>query len=972
MTEPADKARFYWRSLEELAGSKEVRELMGREFPEGASELDPIGRRQFLKLMGASLALAGLTACTRQPTERLVPYVRPPEEVVPGKPLFFATAMSLGSSSIGLLAESHEGRPTKIEGNPDHPASLGATDVFAQASILGLYDPDRSQTVTYLGEVSTWSAFLGAIGGALEVQAGRRGAGLRILTETVISPTLAHQLKELLAKFPEARWHQYDPVSRSNALAGARLAFGEPLNVVYRIERADRIVSLDADIFSELPGSVRYVREFARRRAPGDRMNRLYVIESTPTITGAKADHRLALGAGQIHGFARALAARLGALPESESQPAPHRDWIEAIARDLESHRGSSLVIAGQNQPPAVHALAHAINQAMGAPGQTLFYTDPIEADPSDQLESLSELVRAIEAGRVDVLIIIGGNPAYNAPADFNFAELLSKVGLSVRLGLYYDETSEYSRWHIPEAHYLEAWSDVRSYDGTASIVQPLILPLYGGKSAHELISALLGQPERSGYDIVRSYWKEWYGRDDFERFWRKALHDGFVPNTAFQPRAASLAPGWWEKLGKPQDQSGIEINFRPDPSVYDGRFANNGWLQELPRPLTKLTWDNAAMISPKMAGELGLVSGDMVELELAGRKLRAPAWVLPGQPDQCVTLHLGYGRTRAGRVGTGVGFNAYLLRSSSSMWFSSGLKISKLGQRHKLVSTQHHHLMEGRDIIRSGSLEDYRRDPSLKPEGAHQPEKLSLYPDYEYKGYAWGMAIDLSACIGCNACVIACQSENNIPIVGKEQVDIGREMHWIRIDRYYEGGSDDPKVHFQPVPCMQCENAPCEVVCPVAATVHSSEGLNDMVYNRCVGTRYCSNNCPYKVRRFNFLLYQDWETPSLKLMRNPDVTVRSRGVMEKCTYCVQRINRARIGAELEGRQIRDLEILTACQQVCPAEAIVFGNINDPSSRVSRLKSEARNYALLGELNARPRTTYLAEVRNPNPELKGG
>jgi molybdopterin-containing oxidoreductase family iron-sulfur binding subunit len=970
MTETTQNKPSYWRSLEELVGSERVRQLIEREFPEGASELDPMGRRQFLKLMGASLALAGLTACTRQPTERIVPYVRPPEQVIPGKPLFFATAMSLGSSSIGLLAESHEGRPTKIEGNPDHPASLGATDVFAQASILGLYDPDRSQTVTYLGEVSTWSAFLGAIGGALQAQAARRGAGLRILTETVISPTLAHQLKELLSKFPEARWHQYEPISRSNVLAGAGLAFGRPLNVVYRIERADRIVSLDADLFSELPGGVRYAREFARRRR-GDRMNRLYVIESAPTVTGAKADHRLALGAGQIEGFARALAARLGALPQSESWPAPHQDWIEAVAKDLESHRGSSVVIAGQNQPPSVHAIVHAINQVLGAPGQTLFYTDPIEADPSDQLESLGELVRAIEAGRVDVLIIIGGNPAYNAPADFNFAELMAKVVLSVRLGLYYDETSEYSRWHIPEAHYLEAWSDVRSYDGTASIVQPLILPLYGGKSAHELLSALLGQPERSGYDIVRSYWEGWYGRDGFEQFWRKALHDGFVPNTAFQPKSASLAPGWWEKLGKPQSPSGIEINFRPDPSVYDGRFANNGWLQELPRPLTKLTWDNAAMVSPKMAERLGLVNGEMVELELGGRRLRAPAWILPGQPDQCVTLHLGYGRTRAGGVGTGVGFNAYLLRASNSMWFSSGLQVSKVGQRHNLVSTQHHHLVEGRDIIRSGTLEEYRKDPSLRPEGARQTKRLSLYPEHEYKGYAWGMAIDLSACIGCNACVIACQSENNIPVVGKEQVDIGREMHWIRVDRYYEGKLSDPKVHFQPVLCMQCENAPCEVVCPVAATVHSAEGLNDMVYNRCVGTRYCSNNCPYKVRRFNFLLYQDWEAPSLKLMRNPDVTVRSRGVMEKCTYCVQRINRARIEAELEGRQIRDLEILTACQQVCPAEAIVFGNINDPSSRVSRLKSEARNYALLEELNTRPRTTYLAELRNPNPELLG-
>jgi molybdopterin-containing oxidoreductase family iron-sulfur binding subunit len=970
----------YWRSLEELADSEEFQALLRREFPENASEwMDPVSRRGFLKLMGASLALAGLSACTGQPDERIVPYVKAPEEIVPGKPLFFATAMPQGGYATGLLAESHMGRPTKVEGNPKHPASLGATDAFAQASILTLYDPDRSQAVLNGGHISSWNAFAAALGAELEKQKARRGAGLRVLTETVTSPTLAAQLRALLAKFPAARWHQHEPAARDNARLGARLAFGEFVETHYRLERADVILALDADFLCAGPGSVRYARDFAERRKLTGylaRMNRLYAVEATPTNTGTMADHRLAIRAGEIEAFARAVAQGLGVAAGGgeTSPPGLHAKWIAAVVRDLQKHRGASLVLAGDGQPPVVHALAHAMNHALGNVGVTVVHTDPVEANPVDQRESLQELARDMEAGQVDVLIVLGGNPAFAAPADLRFAGRLSKVKFRVHLGLYDDETARLCDWHIPEAHYLEAWSDARAHDGTATIIQPLIAPLYGGKSAHELLAEILGQPGRTGYEIVRDYWKGQHRSKDFERFWRAALHDGVIDGTALPAKSVSLKKGIGETGKQRQAGAGaLEIVFRPDPTIWDGRFANNGWLQELPKPLTKLTWDNAALLSPATAERLGLSTGDVVELEHGGRTVRAPIWILPGHAPDSVSVHFGYGRTRAGRVGTGTGFNAYAIRTAAAPWFAPGLTIRKTGGRYPLVSTQSHNSMEGRNLVRAGTLEEYGKHPEFAREmGEEPPRDLSLYPGFKYEGYAWGMAIDLNACTGCNACVVACQSENNSPIVGKDQVSRGREMHWIRIDRYYHGGLEDPEVHHQPVMCHHCENAPCEVVCPVAATNHSAEGLNDMVYNRCVGTRYCSNNCPYKVRRFNFLAFQDFDTPSLKLMRNPNVTVRSRGVMEKCTYCVQRINAAKIEAEKADRQVRDGEILTACQQACPTQAIVFGNINDPGSRVSKLKAEPRNYGLLADMNTRPRTTYLAKVKNPNPEIEKG
>jgi len=971
------KGPEFWRSLEELAGSQEFREMMHREFPKGASEwLDGVSRRGFMKLMGASLAMAGMTACTKQPLEPIVPYVRQPEDVVPGRPMFYATAFTLGGYASPLLVESHLFRPTKIEGNDQHPASLGGTDIFSQASILGMYDPDRSQTITYLGEVRTWGNFLEAMRGPLSSQKALQGAGIRILTRTVSSPSLADQLRAVLKLYPQAKWHVYEPINRDNVLEGAKTAFGQPVETRYDFSKADVILSLDADFLSAgFPGNVRYIRDFASRRNPDSgNMSRLYVVESAPSSTGAKADHRLPARPSDI--ASAALLAWM-ALNGSVLNTTREQRFVEAFVRDLQAHRGSCVVVAGEHQPPAVHALVHAINDKLGNVGKTIFYTDPVDANPINQTESLKDLVADMRGGKVDMLFILGGNPAYDAPADFGFADALknTNIPLRVHFGLYQDETAELCQWHVNETHYLEAWGDTRAYDGTVSIVQPLIAPLYNGKSAYELTAFLAGQAEASGHEVVQGYWKKQHPGADFDTFWRKSLHDGWIEGTTFAPKQVAAKA---TALPTPPShaQSAIEINFRRDPSVYDGSFSNNGWLQELPKPMSKMTWDNPVLISPAMAERMQLASEDMVELELNGKKVAAPVWIQAGHPDNSVTVYLGYGRRRAGRAGTGAGFDFYALRYSATPWFATGVTITKTGGTYKLASTQGYQTMETQDgasrpLVRTASMEEYHKNPKFAQE--EEPLKeLTLYPgvDYSKEPYAWGMAIDLNACVGCNNCIIACQSENNVPIVGKEQVVRGRHMHWLRVDAYYQGDRDNPKAYFEPVPCMQCENAPCEVVCPVGATVHSTEGLNDMVYNRCVGTRYCSNNCPYKVRRFNFLLFQDWETPQLKMMRNPDVTVRSRGVMEKCTYCVQRINQHRIDAERADTKIKDGELQTACQQSCPANAIIFGNINDPNSRVAKLKAQSRNYSLLADLNTRPRTTYLAEIRNPNPELE--
>jgi len=1025
----SNTGKQYWRTLEELAQNPEFEELLHREFPRLApSEWDEgVDRRDFLKLMAASLALAGLSGCGRTPEQHIVPYVKQPDGLILGKPQFYATVMPFGSDAIGLLVESHEGRPTKIEGNPDHPSSLGATNAFAQASVLNLYDPDRAQTPTKFGEIHTWAEFQNSAQAIASAVRLADGAGFRILTGIVTSPALAAQIQSVLALYPKAKWHQWEPAVGDGTREGAKLAFGNYVNTVYRPEKADVILSLDSDFLGSGPGHIRYAREFSRRRKLDQfaevhrrdgEMNRLYVVEPTPSVTGATADHRLPLRASEVELFARALAARVRRVTKLDPlavalavavPPFGSEKWLDAVAKDLGEHRGKCLVVAGEQQPASLHALVHVINSALDNVGTTLYYTESVEAQPVNHLESLRELCSDIEAGKVETLVILGANPVYTAPHDFDFASKIGfdkntkskKVKNTICVSSHFDETAELCDWHVAESHFLETWGDARAFDGTVSVIQPLIAPLYRTHSAREVLAAFSDKPGVTDYDALRDRLKTAYPSGEFEKFWRKTLNDGLVAGSAFPPSAVSakFSPGSLPAV-KAASPDELEFIFRPDPCVYDGRFANNGWLQELPKPVTKLTWDNAALVSPKTAekykithevgargGEHGKIYSNVIDIELSNSKVTAAAWRLPGQVDGVVVLPLGYGRKRAGYTGTNKGFNAYAVRSSTALWTATGGKITKTGDDYPLACTQYHFNMEGRQILATGTLEEYKKNPGFAHDDEENKGKtkaeLSLYKEYAYPGYAWGMAIDLNSCNGCNACVVACQSENNIPVVGKDQVMRGREMHWIRIDRYYEkikptigdaASYDDslynPETFFQPVPCQQCENAPCEQVCPVEATAHSAEGLNDMTYNRCVGTRYCSNNCPYKVRRFNFLRFQDWETPQLKLLRNPEVTVRSRGVMEKCTYCVQRINNVRIETEKQNRPILDGEIVTACEAACPTEAIVFGNANDPNSRVAKLKAQQRNYSLLGELNTRPRTTYLAAVRNPNPELE--
>ncbi|MFZ1933777.1 MAG: 4Fe-4S dicluster domain-containing protein, partial [Thermoguttaceae bacterium] len=1044
--------------------------------------LDGVSRRQFLALMGASLALAGLSGCSVKPAPsgEIVPYVDPPKDITPSHPLFFATTMTMNGNAVGLLAESHEGRPTKIEGNPDHPASRGGTDVFHQASVLTLYDPDRSKTVTSQGKGFTWDDARKAIRPAIEKQRRERGAGLRLLTETVVSPTLAEQIEQLLKDLPEAKWHVYEPIHRDTAWRGAQMAFGEAVNPAYDFSKADVVLSLDADFLQCSPGNLRYAADFMERRrvrttaenAATAGMNRLYVAETAVTCTGAKADHRLALRPSRIEAVARAIAAKLG-MDVGGDAGGTEEKWVSAVAADLEAHRGRCLVLAGDRQPPQVHLLAHAMNDRLGNVGQTVAYTPPIDAKPGDRTESLRELVHDMERGRVEVLVILGGNPVYNAPADFDFAAKLKKVPLSIRHGLYEDETSRQCQWHLPETHYLEAWSDARAYDGTASIVQPLIQPLYDGRSAHELIAMLAGGVQVTGHEIVRAHWRrQWEERHEqggFEPFWQKVLHDGLIPDTALKPKSVKLKDRWRKSLDaafsgkgpgargqgpgargtgdggrdsesanlqisdsqisnlqisnlqisnlqipnssnqlspnfKPvpkevADAEDLELLFLPDPTIYDGSWANNGWLQELPKPLTKLAWGNAAIISPATAKRLKVEQGSyahggehggywmpVLELQLGDGKLSLPAWIMPGQADNTVTVYLGHGREQAGQIGGSggetIGFNAYRLRTADQPWFAPGVQVVLTSATEMVVCTQEHHSMEGREPVRSATLDKFRKDPKFVEQEDFEHEhgevkiprkEITLYKSFDYAPpkERWGMSIDLTACIGCHACVVACQAENNIPVVGRDQTSRGREMHWIRVDRYVEGTAESPAAfHFQPVPCMHCENAPCEYVCPVEATVHSAEGLNEMVYNRCVGTRFCSNNCPYKVRRFNFLAFSDYKTETRRLQYNPDVTVRSRGVMEKCSYCVQRIRRGEIDAEMADRPLIDGEVVTACQAACPTAAITFGDMNDAKSKVRRAKDSPLNYALLGDENTQPRTTYLAELRNPNPEIE--
>ena len=1019
--------RRFWKNLDELAETPAFQELMNEEFPRqasGVSEwIDPVSRRGFMKVMGASIALAGLAGCTKQPDEPIYPYIRQPEDLILGKPMYFATAHPFPTGAIPVLVKSDAFRPIKLEGNPEHPVSKGKSDAITQATLLDLYDPDRSQHCLRNGSNSEWSYFQNEFSDSIRKS---QGQGLYFLSETITSPTLAAQWKQVQAAYPAAKLVQWDPVNQDSSRAASKAAFGEYVDAQYKLENADVIVSLDADFLGGIhhPGFLPLASQYAaRRRFDKDKtMNRMYVIETMPTVTGFKADHRLSLKPSEVESFAVALAG--GAAP-ALSDP-EHQKFLTSMLDDLKKSSGRVVVIPGEQGTPAVHAAAYALNQTFGAVGQTVVYAQTVNPMPSEQVADFRALVADLHAGKVDWLVMLGLNPMYSAPADLNFAEAFNRANHTVHLGSHVDETGMLSNWHINKAHYLESWSDARAYDGTITIIQPMIDPMYGGRTAHDILQTLLPDAQGSAFTAVQTNART-YIKGDFAEGWRKALHDGWVEGTAFTPRAGGAAKGATAATSTPTagGSGDFEVLFRPDTSLYDGRYANVGWLQELPKQITNMSWDNAALMSLGTTEQLKLGENDIVSIEVGGRKVLAPVLMVPGHPDGVVTVHLGFGRqATAGRVAAGVGFNAYLLRATDTPVYAKGAKIAKVEGTWDLCVTKVHNIehrgrfaqhdledpksdKEGtyslagheameRSIIRYATVSEAKAHPDFAHEGAGKTtlvNKVGYMPQGDSPGRddqlstggwpynhidvsskklqnAWGMAIDLNSCIGCNACVVACYAENNIPVVGREQVKVGRNMQWLRIDTYFEGDLHAPKAHFQPMGCQHCENAGCELVCPVGATVHTPEGLNTMVYNRCVGTRYCSNNCAYKVRRFNFLLYADYDTESLKFMRNPDVTVRSRGVMEKCTYCVQRIESAKITADKENRAVRDGEVVTACQQSCPTDAILFGNINDPESRVGKRKGDSRDYQVLADLNYRPRTTYTAGVVNPNPELE--
>ena len=1006
--ESHENGRKPWRSMAELAGAPEFRALLEAEFPK---EADPqgINRRRWLQLMGASLALAGTSGC-RWEKEEIMPFAERPERRTAGLPERYATAMDLAGAAIGLLVTAFDGRPIKIEGNPLHPQSLGATDSLAQAAILGLYDPDRSRQVFHRqpGSRETaadWERFEAFcrehFGGLRET----KGAGFAVLSDSDSSPTVARLRGQLRNAFPQASWYEYEPLSRDHERLGSIQAFGAAYRTQLRLDRAGVIACFDADLFGDHPAALAAIRQFAERRQPDERMNRLYAIESCYTITGAAADHRLAIRPSEIGGFLNQLEAMVEG---AEGQTPP--EWkrlLEAIADDLEGHRGGSLLVAGPSQPPEVHAAVHRLNAALDNAGQTIVYTQDPDPERPAHFEALRALVARMERGEVQTLLVLGGNPVYDAPADLAFAAAFSKVATRIHLSQFDDETSQAATWRLPQAHFLEAWGDARGFDGTYSIVQPLIEPLWGGRSKIELLAAIAGMEAPGGYDQVRETFKGLIAGEEFESRWRKCLHDGVLEGSAWP----AVTPQLVEKgpASQPPDENrkgepgGLEIVFQRDARVYDGRFANNGWLQELPDPMTRLTWDNAVLVGPATAERLGLAGEVLVRLTNGGRRIEAPVFIMPGQAEDTLAIALGYGRTAAGQVGGSarlevkpVGVDAYRLRRCEAPYFDGPATVELLGAVSRLAATQDHHAidtiaLEGKarrlgQLVREATRGEYLAHPEIIAHALHlsggvkEGELKSLWEEHSHDGYRWGMSIDLAKCIGCGACVTACQAENNIPVVGKERVLEGRQMHWLRVDRYFKGSPEGPSVVHQPVACHHCENAPCEQVCPVAATVHSREGLNDMVYNRCVGTRYCANNCPYKVRRFNFFYYHfNLEKPGngvLKMAFNPEVTVRSRGVMEKCTYCVQRIQAAKIAAKNEavasgdpGRRVRDGQVETACQQACPARAIEFGDLDDKKSRVAAAHGSDRAYGMLAELNIKPRTKYLARIRNPHPSL---
>ncbi len=1024
------RERDYWKSLSELADTEEFRIHLHREFPENADQLPttngngngnsgddtPAGwsRRNFLTLMGASMALAGLASC-RRPVETIVPHVERPLAYDPGTPEFYATSVDFEGEGIGLVVQSTDGRPTKIDGNEQHPASLGGSNHLLQSSILHLYAPERLRKHMRGDAEATAEEFVATWNGLRETFADNRGTGLAVIAPPYSSPTFARLKRAFARRFPRARWATWTPLSNETISTGGELATGRKLMPKYELAGARVIVGIDADFTNDEPNALATARGFADSRRPlepTDGMSRHYQIESTYTVTGSAADHRLRLAPSLMPTFIGALARELRQLGLDlqgiDNLPAAGADvdaaFVKTVATDLMSQTGRSAIIVGRRQPAPIHALALAINTALGNVGNTVFYYEPTDAEPVS-LASLNETVSAMKSGDISTCVILGGNPVYNAPADIDLAGGLERVANTIYFTMFVDETATASDWLIAASHYLEQWGDTRSVDGTIAPTQPLIAPLYDSVANIELIHLMTTGEIVPSVDLVKETWADVLPRRDFDRNWKTALHDGVLAGSvgaATTPRVDARSVGnAFATLLSQSSGNGLEVVFSSGP-VHDGSFANVAWCQELPHPITKQAWDNVATLSWKTSRDLGIENGDVVSISLNGATIEIPAWISPGQADNTIGLTLGYGRTgepyNEGRrssnlfgfepprqnVGTDVGVNVYPLRTANALGVATGgAQLTKTGARVTLAQTQDHWSMEGRPLYREATYRAFQAHEShgkdgkedlhhqlLTPEKPHHPPLLPLWQQHKFDtGYQWGMTIDLNACTGCGACTVACQSENNIPVVGKEQVIQGREMHWLRLDRYYGGDLDNPDMNVMPMMCQHCEYAPCEAVCPVAATVHDSEGLNTMIYNRCIGTRYCSNNCPYKVRRFNFFNYTNDIPKEHRLQFNQDVTIRFRGVMEKCTYCTQRINKAKFKAKQEDRTVRDGEIVTACQQVCPTKAIVFGDLNDPESEVSKLTKATRSYRMLEEYNLKPRTSYLGRIRNYHPDL---
>lgn len=956
-----DKGRRLWRQPgESMAAGGRTPEF---EAPAIVGEAD---RRAFMKFMAASMALAGLSGCG--PDEEAVPYVEAPETVIPARPTFYATAVGFAGFAQPVIGRTSMGRPTKLEANRRHPGGIAGTDAFTQAAVLALYDPDRSRAPLHLGRETSWTAVADTLAERARMLDAKGGQGLRILTGAITSPTLYRQLTELERRWPAARWHWHEPFGDDRRHAATRAALGRPLDLHYRLDRAEIVVAIDDDLLGPGARQAQRMQLWAagRREAQGGAVRRLHVVEPLPTLTGIRATSLRRVAPSAVPAHLLALAAALGAEDETATVPDEARAWAAGMAAELRAHPGRGLIAVGAHLPPAYQALGLRLNAMLGNLGTCMRLSEPVQAGLDDGDRSLAGLARDMQAGTVETLFVLEANPAYTAPRELGFAQAMNQVPFVVHAGLSDDETAARSHWHLALGQALDSWGDLRSVDGTATIVQPLVRPFYSVRGAPELLAMLGGDPDPDGRAIVQATWRAAWGLDGeaFERRWRQSLADGFVEGTASQPVEPPAPRAVPRPAAASAPRDGLEVVIGPDPTIWDGRFANLAWLQELPKPITKLTWDNVVAIAPALARARGLENGDLVALEAEGARIEGPVWIVPGQAAGAVGLTAGYGRTRVGRVGEGAGFDAGRLPFGGASWLA-GVRMDRLDRRVQLATTQPHHRIDGDDLIRKvahGGDQPVRREASGP----------SMYRPWPEGDRQWGMSIDLDLCTGCNACVTACQAENNIAVVGKEQVRQGREMFWLRVDHYYEGPPDDPKAYFQPVPCMHCEQAPCEMGCPVNATVHDSEGLNDMVYNRCIGTRTCSAYCPYKVRHFNWYDYTADDPPSIQAQRNPNVTVRARGVMEKCTYCVQRISEARIAAKKEQRPIRDGEVVTACQQACPAGAIDFGNLADRSSSIAERKRSPRSYGLLEEQGTRPRTTYLALVEDGEPEAGDG